>query len=74
MTRLRSPDSETSAQRRTLFAAALLSAVLGSIHAFSILITPIEEKLDVDRARVSAVYSLGLVTLTASVLIYGSLR
>ncbi|MEM7241946.1 MAG: MFS transporter [Pseudomonadota bacterium] len=52
-----------------LIACALVSAVLGSVHAFSIFLVPLETALDVSRTRVSFTYSLALVFLTATVLL-----
>ena len=53
---------------RTLAACVVLSAVLGTIHAFSLFIDPFEEGLDAGRGAVSSVYSLALVALTLAVL------
>ncbi|MFT7474551.1 MAG: OFA family oxalate/formate antiporter-like MFS transporter [Verrucomicrobiales bacterium] len=53
---------------RVLLACSLLSSVLGSIHAYSIFIDPLETVLGVDRWAVSSVYSLALVSLTLAVL------
>ena len=47
-----------------LVAAAMLAVVLGSIHAFSVLLIPLEMLLDASRASVSATYSLALGALT----------
>lgn len=59
-------------------AAIALCLALGSIHAFSVFIAPLEAALGASRAAVSAAYSLALVTLTAMVLagpwIYPRLR
>ena len=53
-------------------------AHLGSIHAFSVLIAPIEARFGASRAEASVTYSLALVTLTAMVLLgpylYGERR
>lgn len=51
-----------------LVAAAALAVVLGSIHAFSVLLIPLETLFEVSRASVSATYSLALGALTLSVL------
>lgn len=51
----------------TLLAGALLTGSLGSIHAFSVFIEPLEEGFGVTRAQASAVYSLALLSLTAAV-------
>lgn len=51
-----------------LCAAALLCVVLGSVHAFSVFIEPLEARFGASRAAVSATYSLALLCLTAAVL------
>lgn len=51
-----------------LIAASLLAAVLGSVHAFSVFLTPLELQFDQSRGIVSLTYSLTLVTLTLAVL------
>ena len=53
---------------RTLVACVVLSAVLGTIHAFSLFIGPFEDGLDAGRGAVSSVYSVALVALTLAVL------
>jgi len=53
----------------TLLAAAIVSAVLGSIHAFSILLAPLEALFDAPRSAVSLTYSLALVSLSIAVLL-----
>ena len=53
----------------TLLAAAIVSAVLGSIHAFSILLAPLEALFDASRSAVSLTYSLALVSLSIAVLL-----
>ena len=66
---MRAISADTSNQgRRVLAAAAVLAVVLGSVHAFSVLLIPLERLLDVSRASVSATYSLALAALTLSVL------
>ena len=60
-------ESPKQSRNKTLLAAALLSACLGSIHAFSIFIAPLEAAFDLPRATVSLTYSFALVTLTAAV-------
>jgi len=52
----------------TISAAAALSTVLGSIHAFSVFIPQWESLPGADRANVSLIYSLALVSLTIAVL------
>ena len=45
----------------------LTTFVLGSVHAFSVLLAPLEAKLGLPRAQVSLVYSFALVAITLSV-------
>ena len=52
-----------------LFAAAIVSTVLGSIHAFSILLVPLETVFTATRSAVSLTYSLALVSLSIAVLL-----
>ncbi|MGB3148970.1 MAG: hypothetical protein WBA91_14610, partial [Paracoccaceae bacterium] len=53
---------------QVLFAASLVSFTLGSIHAFSIFLAPIEAAFGASRAVASLTYSLALVFLTIAVL------
>jgi len=55
--------------RSTLVACVLLSASLGSIHAYSLFIDSFETELHASRGSVSAVYSTALVSLTMAVLV-----
>lgn len=61
-----------------LFAASLVSAVLGSVHAFSVFLVPLEQMLEMGRGTISLTYSFALVFLTLTVLlgprIYGRFR
>ena len=50
-----------------LLSAAILAMVLGSIHAFSVLLIPLEARFDAPRALVSATYSFALAALTLAV-------
>ncbi len=50
-------------------AAIVLSFGLGSIHAFSVLLGPLELMLDASRAEIAFAYSIGLATLTLAVLV-----
>ena len=52
----------------TVIASATLSAVLGTIHAFSVFIPQWEGLPGADRASVSLIYSVALVSLTIAVL------
>ncbi|MEM6578485.1 MAG: MFS transporter [Pseudomonadota bacterium] len=52
-----------------LGAASLLSAVLGSVHAFSVFLAPLETQFGVGRSAISGIYSGALVCLTLSVLL-----
>ena len=51
----------------TLSGALLLSFAFGSIHAFGVLLAPLQISLQSDRASVSLVYSLAIASLTAGV-------
>jgi len=51
-----------------LVAASLVTAVLGSIHAFSVFLAPLEAQFTVSRSDASLTYSLALVALTCAVL------
>ncbi len=53
----------------TTLAASLLLSALGSIHAFSVFVAPMEQQFDVSRSQVSLTFSLGLVSLTLAVLV-----
>ena len=59
----------------TVIAASLVSAVLGSIHAFSVFLAPLETQFGTSRSAVSLTYSMALMALTVAVLfgprIYG---
>ena len=61
-----------------LAAGCLLTGSLGSVHAFSVFIAPLEATHGASRGAVSLVYSVALVFLTLSVLlghrVYGVLR
>lgn len=52
----------------TVAAASMLSAVLGTIHAFSVFIPEWENLPHANRAATSLIYSLALVSLTIAVL------
>ncbi|MGB7270761.1 MAG: MFS transporter [Albidovulum sp.] len=53
---------------QVLFAASMVSMALGSIHAFSVFLEPLEAMFEVSRATASVVYSFSLVFLTTAVL------
>lgn len=53
----------------TLAASMLVTFVLGSVHAYSVFIAPLEQLLLLPRSEVSLIYSLALVTLTLAVLL-----
>ncbi len=55
--------------RAVLLAALLLSFVLGTVHAFSLFLEPMEARFQIGRAEASLTYSLALVALTVGVLI-----
>ena len=52
-----------------LVAAMLVTFVLGSVHAFSVFIVPLENLLQLPRSEISLIYSLALVALTIAVLL-----
>jgi OFA family oxalate/formate antiporter-like MFS transporter len=52
-----------------LIATCLVSAALGSIHAFSVFLEPLETQFTASRSTASLTYSLALVSLTAAVLL-----
>lgn len=54
---------------QTLAAASILAAALGSVHAFSVFLSPLEASFNASRAAVSLTYSLALVSLTLAVLL-----
>ena len=51
----------------TFCGALLLSFAFGSIHAFGVLLAPLQISLQSDRASVSLVYSLAIASLTGGV-------
>ena len=51
-----------------LLSASLVSVVLGSIHAFSVFLAPLETQFSATRPIISLTYSIALVTLTLAVL------
>ncbi|WP_424945653.1 MFS transporter [Candidatus Spongiihabitans sp.] len=61
-----------------VLASMLLVLVLGSVHAFSVFLEPMERHFQVSRSQVSLTYSFTLLTLTVGVLfghrLYGLLR
>jgi predicted MFS family arabinose efflux permease len=59
----------SNSNRLTLLASMLVTLVLGSVHAFSVFVAPLENLLLLPRAEVSLVYSLALVMLTLAVLL-----
>jgi OFA family oxalate/formate antiporter-like MFS transporter len=58
-----------NSRQLTLAASMLVTFVLGSVHAFSVFIAPLERLLLLPRAEVSLIYSLALVALTLAVLL-----
>lgn len=51
----------------TVSALAILSFVLGSVHAFSVLAAPLADAFGASRAAVSLTYSIALVSITTAV-------
>lgn len=54
---------------RVIGAAATICLVLGSVHAFSVFLTPFETRFGIGRGAASLTYSLALVSLTTAVLV-----
>ena len=48
-------------------AAMLVTLVLGSVHAFSVFLAPLELQLGLPRSQISLIYSFALVAITLSV-------
>ena len=57
------------AKRLVLLSASLLCLILGSVHAFSVFLEPLEQQFAVSRSTASLTYSFALVCLTVAVLI-----
>ena len=55
--------------RLTLLASMLVTFVLGSVHAFSVFLVPLETLLQQSRSEISLIYSFALVALTLAVLL-----
>ena len=51
-----------------LLASSLLCSVLGSVHAFSVFLVPLEQTFEASRSLVSLTYSFALIALTIAVL------
>ena len=45
----------------------LVTFVLGTVHAFSVFLVPLEEQLGLPRSQISLIYSFALVAITLSV-------
>ena len=52
---------------RCLAAASLVSLVMGSVHAFSVFLDPLEKELGTGRGAISLTYSFALVAITTAV-------
>ena len=63
------PKAQSYNGMHVLLAASIVSAVLGSIHAFSVFLGPLETQFSASRSVVSLTYSLALVALTFAVLL-----
>lgn len=63
-----SPHSTAANGPLVLAAAMILTLALGSVHAFSVFLEPMEQAFAASRAEVSLTYSLALVCLTLAVL------
>ncbi len=55
--------------RGPLVGCLLLSGTLGTVHAWSIFLEPLESRLDAGRGTISAAYSVALVAITMAVLL-----
>ena len=64
-----STDRSGNTDLRTLYGAMTITLVLGTVHAFSVLLTPIELRFGVGRSQASLVYSFALTALTVGVLL-----
>jgi OFA family oxalate/formate antiporter-like MFS transporter len=53
---------------KLMLGALALAVALGALHAFSVILAPLERQVGADRASVSLVYALAIVSLTAGVL------
>jgi OFA family oxalate/formate antiporter-like MFS transporter len=53
----------------TLAASMLVTFVLGSVHAFSVFLVPLETLLQLPRSQISLIYSFALVAITLAVTI-----
>jgi len=63
------PADSPFAKGVVLLSASLLCLVLGSVHAFSVFLEPLEQQFAVSRSTASLAYSFALVCLTIAVLI-----
>ena len=63
------PRSRSHGGTLVLLSASLLALAWGSVHAFSVLMLPLESRFGAPRALVSATYSIALGTLTLAVLL-----
>ena len=52
-----------------LLSGMLVTFVLGSVHAWSVFLVPLEQNLDLPRSQISLIYSWALVAITVSVLL-----
>ena len=62
------PPSTATNGSLVLAAAMVLTGALGSVHAFSVFLAPMEQAFSAGRAEVSLTYSFALVCLTLAVL------
>ncbi len=60
--------------KREFAGALLLALVLGSLHAYSVLLSPLEQALGITRSTAGLAYSLAIVALTVAVLVVPALR
>ena len=63
------PPTPSATKKLALCGAALLSFVMGSLHAYSVLLLEMETAFDTSRSGASFTYSLALIFLSLSVLV-----
>ncbi|MGI9393162.1 MAG: MFS transporter [Boseongicola sp.] len=60
-------DGSRNNGNRVVLGTSLLSAILGSVHAFSVFLAPLETTFEVSRTSSSLTYSIALLALTFAV-------
>src|ERR1700681_4412867 len=57
-----------------LFGAILMTLALGTLYAWSVFVTPLENEFGWKRAQTSTVFTLAVVTFAATLLVAGRLQ